>query len=174
MNCDLNAKNIDSPRASLCGGKIIAFSYIEILELGKKEFKKTILEVGGKVNKLRLFGELDKEIEELSNKIAFCKDKINHFKRVTANRTLTPTQEEGIFSFHTTLDLLNDIWEKRVKERDRLREEMNKTLPKVIVNGAVFDNVKMTINDATVQNVSNVMKTTFYEKEGEIVKVKNN
>jgi uncharacterized protein (DUF342 family) len=173
MSCKLTAKYIDAPRASICGGKIIAFTYIEVLELGKAEYSKTIVEVGGKVNKMRLFGELNKEIEGISDKIELCKDKIKHFEKVIANRQLTVAQEEGIYLFHHTLEVLNDRFERRTKEREQLREELNKMMPKIIVNGLLDDHVKMTINDATIENVSDARNTTFYEKEHEIIRFKN-
>ena len=173
MNCNLTAKYIDSPIASICGGKVIAFTYIEVLELGKEEYTKTTVELASKITKMKLFAELDKEIEALSEKIKFCSEKVKHFKRLTANKQISRQQEEGIFSFQHTLDALNEVWDKRVKERDKLREETNKMLPKIIVNGTVFDNVKLSIKDITLENVAHMRKLTFYEKDQEIINVRN-
>jgi uncharacterized protein (DUF342 family) len=174
MNCNITAKFIDSPRAALCGGKLIAYTYIEVLDLGKEEFKRTTIELAGKVIKLRKNGEVDKEIDELSEKVKLCKDKVAHFKRVTANKTLSREQEEGVYTFSHTLDLLNEILEKRIKEKGRLQDDMRKMAPKVIVNGFVYDNVRLTINNVNIQNLDKARNVTYYEKEGEIIIVRNN
>jgi len=46
-------------------------------------------------------------------------------------------------------------------------------LPKIIVNGTVFDNVKLSIKDITLENVAHMRKLTFYEKDQEIINVRN-
>ena len=174
MNCNITAKYIDSPRAALCGGKLIAYTYIEVLDLGKEEFKRTTIELAGKVIKLRINGEIDKEIDELSDKVKLCKDKVAHFKRVTANKTLSREQDEGIYTFSHPLDLLSEILEKRIKEKGRLQDDMRKMAPKVIVNGFVYDNVRLTINNVNIQNLDKARNVTYYEKDGEIITVRNN
>jgi uncharacterized protein (DUF342 family) len=173
MNCDLTAKIIDSPRASICGGSTLAFKKIEIQDLGRERYAKTTVALGGKLNHMILSNERDAEILSISRKFQLSETKLGTLNQATTNRTLTREQEEGIYSIQLVCEQLNNLLNQRKQEKEELRNELKDLILKLIVNGTIYENVNLMMNDIDIPIIESVTNTTFNEKNYRITMKKN-
>jgi uncharacterized protein (DUF342 family) len=170
MNCNLTAKSIDSPTAMICGGSTLAFKKIEVRDIGKENYSKTTITIGGKLNDMILSNERDMEIANILRKIHLCKVKIESLNGIAITQTLTRAQEEEAYSFQNTFEQLNDLLEKRKEEKETLRKELRGISLKIIVHGTIYETVHLVMNDVDVNVLESISSIMFTEKDYRITR----
>jgi uncharacterized protein (DUF342 family) len=170
MNCNLTAQSIDSPKALICGGSTLAFQKIEVYELGKENYAKTTVTLGGKLNNMILSNEREAEIGNLLRQVHLCNNKLEYLIRVTSNLPLTPQQEEGMHLVQHAYEQLNDLLDRRKEEYEKLRSDLRGINLKLIVRGTIHETVHLVMNDLDVKIFESISGVIFTEKNYRIIR----
>lgn len=174
MNCQISAKRIFANYASICGGNVTAQNLIEVKELGKEQFARTTVSIAGKYQLMELFQSMEKEIEELTKKIKDYKEEIFKLAKEKLNSiAFPPEKEEQLTNLRLEMDNLNKSLTEKRESRDKLVVELKQSVPKLVVSGTVHSNVYISINDISYLVSEPMRNVTFFEKDNEIMKIKN-
>jgi hypothetical protein len=172
--CQIKAKSITGVYATILGGNTIAQNFIEINDLGKEQYSRTSVIIGGKSQHLELLQNLESEIFRIEKHIKELKDNIfNLAKEKMNSKNFPEDKEEALQNSRIELERINKKLSSVKENRNKLLIEMKQYVPKLIVNGSIHPNVHVTINDISIMTSMSFTNTTFYEKDNEIVKIKN-
>jgi uncharacterized protein (DUF342 family) len=85
----------------------------------------------------------------------------------------TEEKELKLQAMRTDMDNMTKQVANLKEKRTRMVTEIKQIVPKLVVNGTIHENVHLTINDVSKLINDPLTKVTLYEKNNEIVKIKN-
>jgi uncharacterized protein (DUF342 family) len=174
MNCQLSAKRILASYAAICGGSVFAQNTIEVKDLGKEQFSRTTVTIAGKYQLMEMFQTMEKEIEEMTSKVKVYKDEIFKLAKEKLNSTNFPVdKEDKLTNLRLEMDIINKSFSEKREYRDKLMVELKQSVPKLVVSGFIYTNVHISINDISLLISEPQKNVTFFEKDNEIMKIKN-
>jgi uncharacterized protein (DUF342 family) len=174
MNCQVSAKRVLASYAAICGGSVFSQSLIEVKDLGKEQFSRTTITIAGKYQLMEMFQMMEKEIEEITKKVKVYKDEIFKLAKEKLSAQFFPAEkEEKLANLRSEFENFNKGFNDKKEYRDKLEVELKQSVPKLVVTGFVYSNVHISINDISVLVSEPQKNITFFEKDNEIMKVKN-
>ncbi len=174
MNCQVSAKRVLASYAAICGGSVFAQNLIEVKDLGKEQFSRTTITIAGKYQLLEMFQMMEKEIEEMTVKMKYYKDDIFKLAKEKLNSpNFPPEKEEKLSGLRSEMEVMNKTFSDKKDYRDKLMVELKQSVPKLVVSGNVYTNVYISINDINLLVSEPHRNVTFFERDNEIMKIKN-
>jgi uncharacterized protein len=174
MNCQIYAKSIISRHAAIFGGTIVAQNFIEVNDLGREQYAKTTVIIGGKNQMSDIILGIEREIASIDEKMKENKESIFRLaKDKLTNNNFNEEKELKLQKMRTDMDLMSKNTATLKEKRTRLITELKQLVPKLVVNGTIHENVHLTINDTSMLVNDPLSNVTMYEKNKEIVKIKN-
>ena len=169
----IEAFSILAPEASITGGSLSAFEVIDVNNLGYGANILTKVIIGNKLYKMRLTKGLEKNIEACQMSL------IELNKRY--GKSLSKKMRTGFIAPEEEIDMFllkEDINEVTTQINDLLswRIELVKNLSnsrdsKLVVNGSIYPNVSLYINDLRYENSRIFSSSIFMGQDNEVTRI---